>query len=65
MVEHQSIDQLPNKDSGPVHLVLLGSARHQEDLDRVKELKQLAKKLNVEVCLYPVTLNILIDSSLL
>jgi hypothetical protein len=32
-----------------VSLVLLGSARHQDDLARVEELKQLAVKLGVEV----------------
>ncbi|CAG8734765.1 7964_t:CDS:2, partial [Acaulospora colombiana] len=31
-----------------VSLVLLGSARHQEDLTRVEELKQLAAKLGVQ-----------------
>jgi hypothetical protein len=31
-------------------LVLLGSARHQEDLARVEELRSLARELGIEVC---------------
>lgn len=35
-----------------VKLVLLGSARHREDLDRVQELRDLAARLEIEVSSY-------------
>lgn len=33
----------------PVRLVLLGGARHQDDLDRVESLRALAKELDIQV----------------
>ncbi|CAG8735520.1 2329_t:CDS:2, partial [Acaulospora colombiana] len=42
----EPVKRKPEKEG--VSLVLLGSARHQEDLARVEELKQLAAKLGVQ-----------------
>lgn len=33
----------------PVQLVLLGGARHQNDLNRVESLRALAKELDIQV----------------
>ncbi|KAG8863218.1 asparagine-linked glycosylation protein [Serendipita sp. 405] len=38
----------PEDGDGGLKLVLLGSARHEEDLHRVQELRDLAKRLGVE-----------------
>jgi len=45
----QTVEEGTNEDEG-VKLVLLGSARHREDLDRVQELRNLAIRLGIEVC---------------
>lgn len=45
----QAVGEDVNEDEG-VKLVLLGSARHREDLDRVQELRKLAVQLGIEVC---------------
>jgi hypothetical protein len=45
----QTVEEGINEDEG-VKLVLLGSARHREDLDRVQELRDLADRLGIEVC---------------
>lgn len=49
IVDHDDSKDSPNYNSKSVQLVLLGSARHQEDLERVEELKRLAAELGVEV----------------
>ncbi|KAG8818895.1 asparagine-linked glycosylation protein [Serendipita sp. 399] len=38
----------PKDGGGKVKLILLGSARHEEDLHRVQELRDLAKELGIE-----------------
>lgn len=43
------VKQYPELTRG-VKLVLLGSARHEEDLKRVEKLKSLSKSFNVQVC---------------
>jgi hypothetical protein len=45
----QEAEEDINEDEG-LKLVLLGSARHREDLDRVEELRDLAVQLGIEVC---------------
>jgi hypothetical protein len=49
LVDSANTDKADAGDKGPLKLVLLGSARHQEDLARVEELKGLARKLGIEV----------------
>lgn len=61
--EYKSQGMASSED--PVRLVLLGGARHQDDLDRVESLRALAKELDIQVgelyrqiCCYLLTVHV-------
>ena len=46
-VWREFMKELDNKDKKKVELVLVGSCRNKDDMDRVKELRQMAKRLGI------------------
>lgn len=48
-MDHPEYKTREGSSKDPVRLVLLGGARHQDDLNRIESLRALAKDLDIQV----------------